>query len=155
MKKLLVAVLAVALFAPAFAVENVQVTGDIQTIGVALNDRGVTPVGELRATTNRVLLGLNAELVEDVTARVTFAHRNVFGTDLQRGESVNNVWNTTFLAEAYVNIANVFDALEVKVGRQFYGNEKINYTSNGADAHEYGALGRGNDNSFRQQYGYL
>ena len=124
MKKLLVAVLAVALFAPAFAVENVQVTGDIQTIGVALNDRGVTPVGELRATTNRVLLGLNAELVEDVTARVTFAHRNVFGTDLQRGESVNNVWNTTFLAEAYVNIANVFDALEVKVGRQFYGNEK-------------------------------
>lgn len=125
MKKLLVAVLACALFVPAFAVENVQITGDIQTIGLDVNDKNVPVVGaDLRGTTNRVLLGLGAELIEDVTAKVTFAHRNVFGQDGIQGKTVNNIWNDTTLAEAYVNITNVFDALEVKVGRQFYGDEK-------------------------------
>lgn len=132
MKKLLVAVLALALFAPAFAVENVQITGDIQTIGLNVNDKDVPVVGaDMRGTTNRVLLGIGADLVEDVTAKVTFAHRNVFGEHGLAGETVtdptltgNGLLDRTSLAEAYVNIANVFDALEVKVGRQFYGDEK-------------------------------
>ncbi len=125
MKKLLVAVLAFALFAPAFAVENVYVTGDIQTIGLNVNDKNVgAPLADMRGTTNRVLVGLGADLVEDVRAQLTFAHRNIFGQDAQVGERVQNVWNDTFVAEAYVNISNVFDALEVKVGRQFYGDEK-------------------------------
>ena len=125
MKKLLVAVLAFALFAPAFAVENVQITGDIQTIGLNVNDKDVVSVGgDQRGTTNRVLLGIGADLVEDVTAKVTLAHENVFGDRAFTGENLDNVWTRTFLAEAYVNISNVFDALEVKVGRQFYGDEK-------------------------------
>lgn len=136
MKKLLVAVLAFALFAPAFAVENVQVTGDIQTIGLSYNDRG-TGIGfagtgeNLKGTTNRVLLGLEADLVEDVQARLTFAHENVFGmgpvaypAPYVSGESLDDVWANTYVAEAYVKISNIFDALEVKVGRQFYGDEK-------------------------------
>ena len=131
MKKLLVAVLACAFFAPAFAVENVQITGDIQTIGLNVNDKDVAVVGDdLRGTTNRVLLGLEADLVEDVHAKLTFAHRNEFGDSMQpvglgvQGENLNQIWRRTTLAEAYVSIANVFDALEVKVGRQFYGDEK-------------------------------
>ena len=134
MKKLLVAVLAFALFAPAFAVENVKVTGDIQTIGLSYNDRGTTLVGNnLKGTTNRVLFGLEADLVEDVQAKLTFAHRNVFGIDptpvapaapYTTGESLDDVWANTYVAEAFVKISNIFDALEVKVGRQYYGNEK-------------------------------
>ncbi len=138
MKKLLIVAMVCALFAPAFAVENVQITGDIQTIGLNVNDKDVAVVhGDKRGTTNRVLLGLNADLVEDVTAKVTFAHRNVFGEYGLAGESVtmhtdddpttvdnDSLLDRTFLAEAYVNISNVFDALEVKVGRQFYGDEK-------------------------------
>ena len=133
MKKLLVAVLAVALFAPAFAVENVKVTGDIQTIGLSYNDRGTGLVTDnLKGTTNRVLFGLEADLVEDVQAKLTLAHMNVFGMDLAgtypapytTGETLDDVWNFTFVAEAFVKISNVFDALEVKVGRQYYGDEK-------------------------------
>ncbi len=133
MKKLLVAVLAVALFAPAFAVENVKVTGDIQTIGLSYNDRGTGFMGEnLKGTTNRVLFGLEADLVEDVQAKLTLAHVNVFGMDpagpypapYVAGESLDDVWTNTYVAEAFVKISNVFDALEVKVGRQYYGDEK-------------------------------
>ena len=127
MKKLLLAVLACALVAPAFAVENVKVTGDIQTIGFAYENHDTAPtLTNFRGTTNRVLLGIGADLVEDVQAKLTFAHRWVsgrgFGGDNVTG--AGSVLDNTFLAEAYVNISNVFDALEVKVGRQFYGDEK-------------------------------
>ncbi len=129
MKKLLVAVLAFALFAPAFAVENVQITGDIQTIGLNLEGQGV--IENQRGTTNRVMFGLGVDLVEDVHAKLTFAHRNIFGQEALSGETMSATAGTnrsflqrTYLAEAYVTIANVFDALEVKVGRQFYGDEK-------------------------------
>ena len=127
MKKLLVAVLAVALFAPAFAVENVKLTGDIQSIGLGYNDRGTTIVGNnLRGTTNRVILGFGADLVEDVYAKVTFAHRWVAGDNGLTGATVTGVatslLDTTFVAEAFVKVSNIFDALEVKVGRQYYGD---------------------------------
>ena len=130
MKKLLVAVLAFALFAPAFAVENVQVTGDIQTIGFTYQDRGTTTLGDFKGATNRVILGIGADLVEDVYAKVTFAHENIFGDynnamgDGLVGESLDEIWQKTRVAEAFVKISNVFDALEVKVGRQFYGDVK-------------------------------
>ena len=132
MKKLLIVAMVCALFAPAFAVENVKVTGDIQTIGISFEDRGLTG-GEFnfKGTTNRVLFGLEADLVDDVQAKLTFAHRNVFGMDAETypepyvtGENLNTVWEKTYVAEAFVKISNIFDALEVKVGRQFYGDAK-------------------------------
>lgn len=132
MKKLLVAVLACALFVPAFAVENVKLTGDIQTIGLSYNDRGTTLVGNnLKGTTNRVTIGFTADLVDDVQAKVTLTHRNVFGMDSTlatypqpylTGENLDTVWANTFVSEAFVNITNIFDAMEVKVGRQYYGD---------------------------------
>lgn len=129
MKKLLIAVLAFALFAPAFAVENVKITGDIQTIGLEYNDRGTTIGNNMRGTTNRVLFGIGADLVEDVYAKLTFAHGWYNGQHDLMGNNINDssgdsLLENTYLAEAYVNISNVFDALEVKVGRQFYGDEK-------------------------------
>jgi hypothetical protein len=141
MKKLLVAVLAFALFAPAFAVENVKLTGDIQTIGFVSEDHGValTTLPALtfpntKFTSNRVILGFTADLVDDVTAKVTFAHQNVFGDDTYSGAGIfgapisessdNGLLERTYLTEAFVKVSNIFDALEVKVGRQFYGDEK-------------------------------
>ena len=130
MKKLLIVAMVCALFAPAFAVENVQVTGDIQTIGLNVESEGLpAPMADMRGTTNRVMLGLSADLVEDVQAKLTFAHRSIFGESIApntslTGDNLDNIWDRTHLAEAYVNISNIFDALEVKVGRQFYGNEK-------------------------------
>lgn len=129
MKKLLVAVLAFALFAPAFAVENVQLTGDIQSIGASIEDRGTTltnPAGDnYKGITNRVILGFGADLVDDVYAKVTLAHRWVAGDNGLTGATVTGatgLLDTTFVAEAFVKVSNIFDALEVKVGRQYYGD---------------------------------
>ena len=131
MKKLLVAVLACAMVAPAFAAfDNVKVTGDIQTIGLAVESQGVTAnnvtaaTGDLRVTQSRVMLGVGMDLVEDVRAQLTFAHEWIWGANTTRGTNVQNLQWNTLVQEAYVNISNVFDALEVKVGRQFYGDEK-------------------------------
>ncbi len=130
MKKLLVAVLAFALFAPAFAVENVQVTGDIQTIGISVED----PAGDFgtpyKGVRNRVILGLGADLVDDVYAKVTFAHENMFGDYTTAsgeplvGENLDDIWTRTYVSEAFIKISNIFDAVELKVGRQYYGDEK-------------------------------
>lgn len=137
MKKLLVAVLACAMVAPAFAAfDNVQITGDVQTIGLAIEGQGTNAIlpdtVSERGTTSRVLFGVGADLVEDVTAKITFAHEKMFGdygtvgNTITGGPTLGNdgILDTTRVAEAFVNVANVFDALEVKVGRQFYGDEK-------------------------------
>ena len=132
MKKLLVAVLACAMVAPAFAAfDNVQITGDIQTIGLAVESQGAgnvtvpaapSPNNDLRVTQSRVLLGVGVDLVEDVQAKLTFAHEWIWGTDTINGTDINTLETNTLVQEAFVNISNVFDALEVKVGRQFYGD---------------------------------
>ena len=132
MKKLLVAVLACAMVAPAFAAfDNVKVTGDIQTIGLALEGQGTNLIMpdamSDRGTTNRVLLGVGADLVEDVTAKLTVEHEWMFGDSVLMGNTLTGgagILDTTRVAEAFVTVSNVFDALEVKVGRQFYGDEK-------------------------------
>ena len=132
MKKLLVAVLACAMVAPAFAAfDNVQITGDVQTIGLAIEGQGTNAIlpdtVSERGTTSRVLFGVGADLVEDVTAKITFAHEKMFGDYNLTGNTITGgtgVLDNTRVAEAFVNVANVFDALEVKVGRQFYGDEK-------------------------------
>lgn len=132
MKKLLVAVLACAMVAPAFAAfDNVKVTGDIQAIGLAVEGQGEANITNptsapaadaLRVAQSRVLLGIGVDLVEDVNAKLTFAHEWIWGENTTNGTNVNALETNTLIQEAYVNISNVFDALEVKVGRQFYGD---------------------------------
>ena len=124
MKKLLVAVLACALFAPAFAVENVKITGDVQTIGLRLEDNNVPGLMDLRGATTRVMLGIGVDLVEDVYAKITLMDKHSVGITDVNGVTINALQNRVKVLEGYVNISNVFDALEVKVGRQFYGDEK-------------------------------
>ena len=131
MKKLLVAVLACAMVAPAFAAfDNVKVTGDIQTISLAMEGNGSQAfLGDnqvRRGTSNRVMLGVAADLVEDVTAKITLEHHWISGITGTVGNDLTGggILDRTQVAEAFVVISNVFNALEVKVGRQFYGDEK-------------------------------
>ena len=128
MKKLLVAVLACALVAPAFAaIENVKVTGEITTLGLLVEPQGTnnasTVIGNVKGASNRLFLGIGADLVEDVSAKITLAHRWVNGATGGTGEDLNAFQGRTFIAEGFLTISNVFNALELKVGRQFYGEE--------------------------------
>ena len=122
MKKLLAVLLASALFVPAMAgsiFNNVETTGEIQTIGTLSRDVN----GSARDVSSRLIFGFGADLVEDVKANITFASSNYWGTD-DTAATVKDYFDRVQIAEAYVAIANVFNAFELKVGRQFYGDEK-------------------------------
>lgn len=125
MKKLL-SLLAAALLFPAAAnadvLQNVNLKGDIQTIASDVNHNNAA-VAYNRGTTARVLAGISADLVEDVTANLTFQYANVWGNDDARGETVDTYWNRVRLVEGNVVLHNLFCCLEATVGRQFYGEE--------------------------------
>ncbi|MDR0734848.1 MAG: hypothetical protein LBG16_04070 [Elusimicrobiota bacterium] len=125
MKKLLAVLLASALFVPATAgsiFNNVETTGEIQTIGTLSRNAA----GSSRDVSSRLLFGFGADLVEDVKANITFASSNYWGTDNKKdsGATLEDYFQRISVAEAYVSVANVFNAFELKVGRQFYGDEK-------------------------------
>lgn len=128
MKKLLAVLLASALFVPAMAgsiFNSVETIGEIQTIGTLSSDMGN---GKNRDVSNRVLFGLGMELVEDVKANITFVNKMYWGSsdyNSPYGEqpSVNSYLDKVQVAEANVALSNVFNAFDLKVGRQFYGDE--------------------------------
>ena len=130
MKKLLTVLVASALFVPAFAgsiLNNVETYGEIQTIGTL--SKAAPGYGKNSDVSSRLLFGLGMDLVEDVKAQVTFLNSNYWGNrnDLAssgpHGSPVQSYFYNTQVAEANVTISNVFNAFEVKVGRQFYGDE--------------------------------
>lgn len=124
MKKLLGVLLAIAMSWPVSAtvLKNVEVVGEIQTIAsdVHHNQMGIYNSG----ATNRVLAGLSADLVEDVTANLMFQYANVWGDNTDNeGKTVQNYWNNVKLVNANVVLHNLFCAFDLTVGRQFYGDE--------------------------------
>jgi hypothetical protein len=130
MKKLLglLVVLAVALPASADVLKNVEIKGEIQTIASDVNHNEVdgdpiTPADIYNAGTGyRVLAGLSANLVEDVTANLTFQQADMWNGAIA-GDSYLIHEGNTALAEANVVLSNLFDCFEATVGRQFYGEE--------------------------------
>ena len=127
MKKLLSLLAAVALFpvaANADVLQNVNLKGDIQTIASDVNhNNNAAGLDYNRGTSVRVLAGLSADLVEDVTANLMFQYANTWGADNSNGKSVQNYWDDVRLVEANVVLHNLFCCLEATVGRQFYGEE--------------------------------
>ncbi len=123
MKKLL-SLLAVAALMPVAAnaevLQNVNLKGDIQTIASDVKHSDDTYA---RGTSARVLAGLSADLVEDVTANLMFQYANIWGSDDSTGKTVQGYWDNVRLAEANVVLHNLFCCLEATVGRQFYGDE--------------------------------
>lgn len=124
MKKLLGVLFALALVVPAMAgniFSNVETYGEVQTIGSMTENAGAD--SSIRDTSNRVMFGLGMDLVEDVRANVSFLNTSYWGTTGQNGDSIDTLLQETYIPEANVTISNVFGALDVKVGRQFYGDE--------------------------------
>ena len=137
MKKTLALLLAVAFAVPAFAgniFSNVETYGEIEVIGFTQSVNA-----DQKAVANRVLFGTSMDLVEDVRANLTFNYFNGWGG--LAGDNVNTYLNTIEVAEANVVVSNVFDALEVKVGRQFYGNEDSPVMYLGPKHNRYNLLG--------------
>ncbi len=128
MKKLLglFAVLAVAFPANADVLKNVDIKGDIQVIASDVHHNNQAVAAPYNSgTTARVLAGLSADLVEDVTANLMFQYANRWGDNNpdMNGRSVQGYWNSVRLVEANVVLHNLFCAFEATVGRQFYGDE--------------------------------
>ena len=122
MKKLLGLLLVMTMVWPASAevLKNVDLKGEIQTIAF---DARHDATGKLGSGTNyRVLAGLSAELVEDVTANVLFQYNNAWNGSTA-GENLQHYWDNVKVAEANVVLSNLFDCFEATVGRQFYGDE--------------------------------
>ena len=125
MKKLL-SLLAVAALLPVTAnadvLKNVNLKGDIQTIASDIK-HNTTPATYTRGTSARVLAGLSADLVEDVTANLMFQYANIWGSNESVGKTSQNYLDNIRLVEANVVLHNLFCCLEATVGRQFYGEE--------------------------------
>ena len=124
MKKLL-SLLAAALLLPAVAsadvLNNVTLTGEIQTIGSGVKHNHFGTYS--RGTWVRALTGVSADLVEDVTANLMFAYTNIWGQDGIYGQDVDQYLREIRVIEGNVVLHNLFCGLEAKIGRQFYGDE--------------------------------
>ena len=128
MKKLLGVLLAIAMSWPAGAtvLKNVEVVGEIQTIASDVRTNNIDVAGARTyntGTTARVLAGLSADLVEDVTANLLFQYANEWGRDEAAGRSVEAYERNIRLVNANVVLHNLFCAFDLTVGRQFYGDE--------------------------------
>lgn len=127
MKKLLGVLLAIAMSWPvnAAVLKNVEVIGEIQTI--ASDVRVNTDVTDAQVYNTdpvvRVMAGLSADLVEDVTANLLFQYANTWGNDVSAGNNMQNYWDGVRLVNANVVLHNLLCAFDVTVGRQFYGDE--------------------------------
>lgn len=129
MKKLLGVLLAMTLSWPVSAtvLHNVEVKGEIQTIAsdVHHNQNAIYNSG----ANARVLAGLSADLVEDVTANLLFQYADTWGDsnnttgDANEGKNLDDYWNQVKLVNANVVLHNLFCAFDLTVGRQFYGDE--------------------------------
>lgn len=122
MKKLLGLLLVMALAWPTSAdvLKNVDLIGEIETIASDVH-HNPGPVYN-QAVNTRVIAGLSAQLVEDVTANLSFQHVTSWNGNAA-GDTVQNYWDNVELSQANVVISNLFDCFEATVGRQFYGDE--------------------------------
>ena len=129
MKKLLGLLLVAVIAFPANAavIKNVELKGEVQTIAsdVKANANFMSWLDNNwynRGTTTRVLAGLSFDVVEDVKANLLFQYAYGWGD--------NNYLNNGFedakgmkLVNANLVFSNLFDMLEVTIGRQFYGED--------------------------------
>ncbi len=131
MKKLLGLALALAVAMPASAelLRNFELTGDVQVIASDVRHNINTPADAMNSGTNlRVLAGGSFDLAENVRANLMFQYINVWGEGPTAeigtiGKSVDDYMNEVRLVEANVEMKEIFGWLDVKAGRQFYGEE--------------------------------
>ncbi len=124
MKKLLGVLLAMTLAWPVSAtvLSNVEVKGEIQTIASDVHHNQFRDYNS--GANGRVLAGLSADLVEDVSVNLLFQYAHAWGDNADNeGKTVQNYWDDVKLVNANVVLHNLFCAFDLTVGRQFYGDE--------------------------------
>ena len=122
MKKLLGLLLAAMIAFPASAavIKNVEITGEVQTIASDVKYSMYDFYN--RGAKTRALAGLSFNVVEDVKANLLFQYVYAWGDKNYTNNGFENAKGMK-LANANLVFSNLFDALEVTVGRQFYGED--------------------------------
>jgi len=151
MKKLLVAVMAVWMASPAFAaIQNVKVSGDIQTtfldrqdFDLGLNDG--TPVGLVsqKLFLEQTRIRVDADLTDNVSATVRLINETAWGigaSDGDNGAVGQNGLKSVDLDLAYVTLKSfLYSPLTLTIGRQefYFGNGLIigGGTNNSTNGH--------------------
>lgn len=134
MKKLLglLMVLAVAMPASAELLRNFELTGDVQVIASDVRHNSSIDARYTTGTNLRVLAGGSFDVAENVRANLMFQYLNQWGTGPTTdsdttvgtvGKSANDYLDDIRIVEANVEMKEIFGWLDVKVGRQFYGDE--------------------------------
>ena len=127
MKKLLGLLLVAAIAFPASAavIKNVELKGEVQTIASDTKANVEMPTGAAlynRGAKTRAIAGLSFDVVEDVKANLLFQYVYAWGDHNYTNNGFDNAKGMK-LANANLVFSNLFDSLEVTVGRQFYGED--------------------------------
>jgi len=136
MKKF-VSLMVAAMFAlPSFAsagsvLDGLKLSGEITVNKVSVNNEvTASAAGDDYRSESRVrtILNMDMKLADDMDARVVLTKNNrQFGTD---SEALDEKWNgvvavgaisNVFVENAYIKIQKLFDLVDLKVGRMFYG----------------------------------
>ncbi len=83
---------------------------------------------DYRSETNtRLMFGANLDLLDDVHARVLADRTSRYGDTGTKGVDLHTFQTTVLFDNAYVKVDKVFGAVDVTMGRQFYGdNQDLN-----------------------------
>ena len=130
MKKILFLLLVgiVAYPANASVLDKVHLTGEVQTIAASTDHSSNmftiwgTDASYYRGTKTRAMAGFSADIYENVQANILFQYVYNWG---DRNYTNNGFSTGTGMRLANANLAfsNLFDSLDVTIGRQFYGDE--------------------------------
>ena len=117
----LVATLLFVIPAQASLLDNVHPTGEIYTIASDLH-HNVFNLYQKNGARTRAMAGLSANVWENVRLNTLFQYVYSWGDRNYTNNGFSDA-HGMYLANANVEITNLFNALDVTIGRQFYGDE--------------------------------
>lgn len=130
MKKLFGLLLATLMAIPSSAaiISNVEVKGEVQTIASDVKNVDMSDIGINwyysydRGVKTRAIAGLSFDIFNTVKANILFQYAYRWGDRNYLNNGFNDAHGVQ-LANANLVFSNIFDALEITIGRQFYGEE--------------------------------
>ena len=103
--------------------KNFKADGSIETRSIGIDnetDRNGSAEDYRGETNYRLMVGGSFDLLDDVHSRILLGK-----TSFKQGSGagdINSVESSTFFDNAYVKVDKVFNAIDLTVGRQFYGD---------------------------------
>jgi hypothetical protein len=105
--------------------KNLKADGSIETRSFGIDnetDRNGN-ADDYRSETNyRVMVGANFDLLDDVHSRLALTKNSLQGSGATTGTDANSVESTLLFSNAYVKIDKLMGAVDLTVGRQFFGD---------------------------------